>query len=260
MAGFGRALKDRVLAIFGAKNTAYTNTIDLGGSSQPTDNKATWNYGFPSKTMLPVDTTNPSAGGIPPNGKDMNGVLNSISAECYNAMNGAMANEWIAPNVWKSVDSSWSGYSAGAVVLYPTGNTATKKEFYQSVANNNLDTPSQSDKWVNISYIPTRNYMPDWNRGGITGSAPFTMPYDGWVSLRYIGAHWKEVSLYAGSRTITVGYGQARGDEYHSAMANTFICFGGTVITYSRGYQEGTRDPYSQWCEFVVQWCPFIGE
>ena len=111
-----------------------------------------------------------------------------------------------------------------------------------------------------ISYIPMRNYMPDWNRGGITGSAPFTMPYDGWVSLRYIGAHWKEVSLYAGSRTITVGYGQARGDEYHSAMANTFICFGGTVITYSRGYQEGTRDPYSEWCEFVVQWCPFIGE
>lgn len=150
MAGFGRALKDRVLAIFGAKNTAYTNTIDLGGSSQPTDNKATWNYGFPSKTMLPVDTTNPSAGGIPPNGKDMNGVLNSISAECYNAMNGAMANEWIAPNVWKSVDSSWSGYSAGAIVLYPAGNTATKKEFYQSVANNNLDTPDVSSKWVKL--------------------------------------------------------------------------------------------------------------
>ena len=151
MAGFGRALKDRVLAVFGAKNTAYTNTIDIGGTSQPTDNKATWNYGFPSKTMLPVDTTNPSAGGIPPNGKDMNGVLNSISAECYNAMNGAMANEWIAPNVWKSVDSSWGGYSAGVIVLYPAGNTATKKEFYQSVANNNLDTPSQSDKWIKVN-------------------------------------------------------------------------------------------------------------
>lgn len=260
MAGFGRALKDRVLGIFGAKNTAYTNTIGLGGESQPTDNKATWNYGFPSKTMLPVDTTNPSAGGIPPNGKDMNGVLNSISAECYNAMNGAMSNEWIAPNVWRSVDSSWSGYSAGAIVLYPAGNTSAKKEFYQSVANNNDDTPSLSDKWIKVSYVPQRNYMPDWSRGGITGSAPFTMPYDGWVSLRYNGKHWQEVSLYAGNRTITVGYGQARGNEYNSAMANTFICFGGTRITYSKGYQEGTRDPYSQWCQFVVQWCPFIGE
>ena len=166
MAGFGRALKDRVLAIFGAKNTAYTNTIDLGGSSQPTDNKATWNYGFPSKTMLPVDTTNPSAGGIPPNGKDMNGVLNSISAECYNAMNGAMANEWISPNVWKSVDSSWSGYSAGAIVLYPAGNTATKKEFYQSVANNNLDTPSQSDKWVKVTtFINPFGVFPNYSNG-----------------------------------------------------------------------------------------------
>lgn len=166
MAGFGRALKDRVLAVFGAKNTAYTNTIDIGGTSQPTDNKATWNYGFPSKTMLPVDTTNPSAGGIPPNGKDMNGVLNSISAECYNAMNGSMANEWIAPNVWKSVDSSWSGYSAGAIVLYPAGNTATKKEFYQSVANNNLDTPSQSDKWIKVNmFINPFGVFPNYSNG-----------------------------------------------------------------------------------------------
>lgn len=152
MAGFGRALKDRVLGIFGSKNTAYTNTIGLGGGSQPTDNKATWNYGFPSKTMLPVDTSNPSAGGIPPNGKDMNGVLNSISAECYNSMNGILPNEWIAPNVWKSVDSSWSGYPSGAIVLYPTGSVSesTKKKLYQSTSDNNNDTPSISTRWVEL--------------------------------------------------------------------------------------------------------------
>lgn len=150
MANFGRLLKDRVLGIFGSKNTAYTNTIGIGGSSQPADNSATWNYGFPSKTMLPVDTTNPTQGGIPPNGKDMNGVLNSISAECYNSMNGILPNEWIAPNVWKGVDSSWSGYPSGAIVLYPTGNISTKKKIYQSQSNNNNDTPSMSSKWVEL--------------------------------------------------------------------------------------------------------------
>lgn len=150
MANFGRLLKDRVLGIFGGKNTAYTNTIGIGGSSQPSDNSATWNYGFPSKTMLPVDTTNPTQGGIPPNGKDMNGVLNSISAECYNLMNGILPNEWIAPNVWKSVDSSWSGYPSGAIVLYPTGNISTKKKIYQSQSDNNNDTPSMSSKWVEL--------------------------------------------------------------------------------------------------------------
>lgn len=150
MANFGRLLKDRVLGIFGSKNTAYTNTIGIGGSSQPVDNSATWNYGFPSKTMLPVDTTNPTQGGIPPNGKDMNGVLNSISAECYNSMNGILPNEWVAPSVWKSVDSSWNGYPSGAIVLYPTGNVSTKKKLYQSTANNNNDTPSMSSKWVEL--------------------------------------------------------------------------------------------------------------
>lgn len=150
MANFGRLLKDRVLGIFGSKNTAYTNTIGIGGDSQPVDNSATWNYGFPSKTMLPVDTTNPTQGGIPPNGKDMNGVLNSISAECYNSMNGILPNEWIAPSVWKSVDSSWSGYPSGSIVLYPTGNVSTKKKLYQSTVNNNNDTPNASTKWVEL--------------------------------------------------------------------------------------------------------------
>lgn len=154
MANFGRLLKDRVLGIFGGKNTAYTNTIGIGGSSQPVDNSATWNYGFPSKTMLPVDTTNPTQGGIPPNGKDMNGVLNSISAECYNSMNGILPNEWIAPSVWKSVDPSWSGYPSGAIVLYPTGNVSTKKKLYQSQSDNNNDTPSMSSKWVELFPAP----------------------------------------------------------------------------------------------------------
>lgn len=150
MANFGRLLKDRVLGIFGSKNTAYTNTIGIGGSSQPVDNSATWNYGFPSKTMLPVDTTNPTQGGIPPNGKDMNGVLNSISAECYNSMNGILPNEWIAPSVWRSVDPSWSGYPSGAIVLYPTGNVSTEKKLYQSTVNNNLNTPDTKAGWVEL--------------------------------------------------------------------------------------------------------------
>ena len=160
MASFGRALKDRVLGIFGVKNSAYTNTIGIGGTSQPTDNSATWNYGFPSRTMTPVDTSNPTGGGIPPNGKDFNGVLNSISAECYNAMNGILPSEWISPNVWTSVDSTWDGYPVGAIVIYPAGSTSTPKKLYQSVSANNLDTPSLSYKWVELFKAPTLTIYP----------------------------------------------------------------------------------------------------
>ena len=169
MASFGRALKDRVLGIFGAKNSAYTNTIGIGGTSQPTDNSATWNYGFPSRTMTPVDTSNPTGGGIPPNGKDFNGVLNSISAECYNAMNGILPSEWISPNIWTSVDSKWGGYPVGAIVIYPTGSTSTPKKLYQSVSANNLDTPSLSNKWVELFKAPTLTIYPaDQNINGNT--------------------------------------------------------------------------------------------
>ena len=167
MANFGRALKDRVLGIFGVKNSAYTNTIGIGGTSQPTDNSATWNYGFPSRTMTPVDTSNPTGGGIPPNGKDFNGVLNSISAECYNAMNGILPSEWISPNIWTSVDSTWDGYPVGAIVIYPAGSTSTPKKLYQSVSANNLDTPSLSNKWVELFKAPTLTIYPaDQNING----------------------------------------------------------------------------------------------
>lgn len=169
MASFERDLKNRVLGIFGVKNPAYTNTIGIGGTSQPTDNSATWNYGFPSRTMNPVDTSNPTGGGIPPNGKDFNGVLNSISAECYNAMNGILPSEWIAPNIWTSVDSTWSGYPVGAIVIYPAGSTSTPKKLYQSVSANNLDIPSLSNKWVELFKAPTLTIYPaDQNINGNT--------------------------------------------------------------------------------------------
>ena len=217
MANFGRLLKDRVLGIFGGKNTAYTNTIGIGGSSQPSDNSATWNYGFPSKTMLPVDTTNPTQGGIPPNGKDMNGVLNSISAECYNSMNGILPNEWIAPRVWKSVDSSWSGYPSGAIVLYPAGETNAKKDFYQSTKNNNLETPSiSSNAWINVHPIVNPfNIFPNYGNvlnifnddGSITNwDYNYVLPdHYGWVWASTHRNIWYRSSITINGCSFSIG-------------------------------------------------------
>ena len=218
MANFGRLLKDRVLGIFGGKNTAYTNTIGIGGSSQPVDNSATWNYGFPSKTMLPVDTTNPTQGGIPPNGRDMNGVLNSISAECYNSMNGILPNEWIAPSVWRSVDPSWSGYPSGAIVLYPTGNVSTEKKLYQSKVNNNLETPSMSKAWINVHPIVNPfNIFPNYsnvlnifnNAGEITNwNYNYVLPdHYGWVWASTHNCIWSRSSITINGCTFSIGGG-----------------------------------------------------
>ena len=244
MANFGRLLKDRVLGIFGSKNTAYTNTIGIGGDSQPVDNSATWNYGFPSKTMLPVDTTNPTQRGIPPNGKDFNGILNSISAECYNAMNGILPSEWIAPNIWTSVDSAWNGYPIGAIVIYPTGSTSTPKKLYQSVSANNLDTPSLSNNWVEL--IPQKSFLPDWGSAQSTNALPFTMPFDGWITLTLNGGYGTRVGLTSNGKTIQVAWAWARGTDYNSTMTNTFMCGRGDSIFFISGGSEIT-----------LNYCPF---
>ena len=247
-ASFGRALAKRVLGAFGVKNTAYTNTIEIGGTSSPTDNKATWSYGFPSKTMMPVDTTNPSEGGIPPNGKDMNGVLNSISAECENSMNGILPNEWIAPNVWTSVDSTWKGYPQGAVVLYPTGATATKKKLYQSTVNNNLDTPSASSKWIALE---PESRFPNYSRA-VKYSIGRSDPDNGF----YINSDYLWISWYAGAQAggvdfsvngIVVG---ALSDE-----GGSLTPFGGGVFPVTRGDYVLIRKSFNGFpSDFLYYW------
>lgn len=232
MASFGRALKDRVLGIFGVKNSAYTNIIGIGGASQPTDNSATWNYGFPIRTMNPVDTTNPTSGGIPPNGKDFNGILNSISAECYNAMNGILPSEWIAPNVWTSVDSTWNGYPIGAVVIYPTGSTSVPKKLYQSVSASNLDTPSLSDKWVELFKAPTLTIYPaDQNINGNTNCWIREYP-DGFIMQ---GGTWVNTHIPAGIANVNLIKSYKR------------IQMGATATSVSFVTRDGDNDPATEY-------------
>lgn len=230
MASFGRALKDRVLGIFGVKNPAYTNTIGIGGTSQPTDNSATWNYGFPSRTMTPVDTSNPTGGGIPPNGKDFNGVLNSISAECYNAMNGILPSEWISPNVWTSVDSTWDGYPVGAIVIYPAGSTSTPKKLYQSVSANNLDTPSLSNKWVELFKAPTLTIYPaDQNINGNTNCWIREYP-DGFIMQ---GGTWVD-NIVSGNAKVNL------------IKSYKHIQMGATATSVSAVTRNGDNDPAAE--------------
>ena len=227
-AAFGRALAKRVLSAFGVQNTAYTNPIDIGGTSSPTDNKATWSYGFPSKTMMPVDTTNPSQGGIPPNGKDMNGVLNSISAECENSMNGILPNEWIAPNVWTSVDSSWKGYPQGAVVLYPTGATASRKKLYQSTANNNLDTPSSSSKWIALE--PSSRF-PNYSRAAKYSISRYDKDKGFFIDSDYLWISWYAMAQAGGVDFSVNGVGVGAVSDEGGELAP----LGGGIFPVTRG-------------------------
>ncbi|MCC8367541.1 hypothetical protein J8V57_14895 [Xenorhabdus sp. PB61.4] len=50
------------------------DAIPANHKSDLPSQKATWDTGFPQITMMPV-----TAGGLPPSGRDFNGILNQIS-------------------------------------------------------------------------------------------------------------------------------------------------------------------------------------
>ena len=105
----------------------YKNVIAaIRGNSTPS-NAATYQDGFGEATFKPVSSENDS--GIPPRGGDVNGILNDLSTPIYRAQMGLPINTWDA-----SIASQ--GYPKGAIVIYPNGDSISKKT-YISLQNNN---------------------------------------------------------------------------------------------------------------------------
>jgi hypothetical protein len=111
--------------------TIPTDPVTPSGSDAP----ASLTEGFPPECFLPE-----SSGGIPPNGKDFNGILNQITAMC----------RWLAaggPAVYNSAfATAIGGYPKGAR-LTSTSNPGLE---WISTADNNLTDPGggSAANWV----------------------------------------------------------------------------------------------------------------
>jgi len=105
-----------------------------------TEGAASLDQGFPAITFTP-----PGAGGIPPNGKDFNGIFNQTSAW----------NWWQAAGGPVGYDATFSsengGYPKGAVLCASTPGWA-----WQSTADNNTSNPDAGGaNWTLIQYDTT---------------------------------------------------------------------------------------------------------
>lgn len=114
----------------GTKNTIPTAPTGTG--------KASFTEGFPAVTMLPL-----TAGGIPPEGKDFNGILFDITSHTI----------WVNAGGQYQFDAALStaigGYPAGMVLQ----NNAGTASYVSAVANNTTDfntTPSS----IGILWLP----------------------------------------------------------------------------------------------------------
>lgn len=131
----------RILKAFGLNGPKNTIPTD---SSTSTDNNgvATFDKGFPPITMQPL-----SAGGIPPSGKDMNGILYALS----------LKEQWADAGMSYPFNSDFataiSGYPKGAVLL----------------------NSQQSGKWLNLT------------DGNSTSPESLTGASTGWVPLDNYG-------------------------------------------------------------------------
>lgn len=105
------------------------------GPSDPKQN-ASWEKGFPISTMTAI-----SAGGIPPEGPDMNGVLNAISEHTV-FVGGGGQYKWSAAYV-----AAKGGYAKGSVIQSDDGLVSYVSTIDVNSSNFNTDPSSIGVSW-----------------------------------------------------------------------------------------------------------------
>lgn len=130
----------RIVKAFGVNGLKNTIPVD---SSTTTDNNgvATFDKGFPPITMQPL-----SAGGIPPSGKDMNGVLYSTTLQ-QQWQNAGMTYPFS-----QEFSDVVSGYPKGAIV---PSSAYTGQWLNLNEANG---TPPESPTGASTGWVPINNY------------------------------------------------------------------------------------------------------
>lgn len=126
--------------------------------------------GFPPETFTPV-----GSGGVPPNGKDFNGLLNQATAWC----------RWQAAGGAAMFDSTFAT-AIGGYPKYAVLASTTPGRFWQSTTENNTTDPDGGSPsgWVAIATAPSGNdnilYHPDgkleqWGVASATSTSEITV-------------------------------------------------------------------------------------
>lgn len=129
---------DLILTPFG-ENADPSTIRTIPETVSPSDPKqnASWSKGFPIATMTAI-----SAGGVPPEGKDLNGVLNAISEHTVFTEGGGQykwSDEYVAAK---------GGYAKGAVIQSDAGDFSYVSAVDGNTTNFNNTPSSIGDKWT----------------------------------------------------------------------------------------------------------------
>ncbi|EPK3281489.1 hypothetical protein I9753_001202 [Serratia marcescens] len=138
--------KPRQIAVPFASGTADKNTIPNNATQETKEKgKAAYDSGFPPLTMKAI-----AAGGIPPHGKDFNGLLNDITAAIRFSQAGGQYT------FDSAFASSIGGYPRGAMVLSSDGS----KIWWNTFDSNTTDPDGTSAAgWKNLLADPNGLFL-----------------------------------------------------------------------------------------------------
>lgn len=138
-------------------DSGQKNTIPTASQAAVTLGAASYADGFPAITL-----TSARNGGVPPSGKDFNGILNAIT----NAIRWGNAGGQYSYNAAFATDAKVGGYPSGAVLMRADGTG-----HWINTADNNQSDPDASDG-TSANWVPGYNYgptlLPDQTGGTIT--------------------------------------------------------------------------------------------
>jgi hypothetical protein len=206
-------------AASGGKNTIPT-------ASNPTPGGASLADGFP-----PLTRTDPTAGGKPPSGLDMNGILNAISAitRWSNAGGGYAYDSSFA------TDSNVLGYPKGATVLSSDGLGAWKN----LTDNNQVDPEGANTGWIpaaqwgnqaisvsgsniTLTYLQANKYSITLS-GTLTSNINLVFP-------AWAGVEWLVVANFTGAFAVTCKTASGAGVAVSASTNTTIYCDGTNII------------------------------
>lgn len=177
-------------------------------------NAASLSLGFPPNTFAAI-----GAGGSPQDGRDVNGILNQLSAWA----------QWMGvggPAPWSStISSAAGGYPLGAIVL---SGTVTGR-IYQSQVNANVTNPDTGGAgWailVDKAATPADMIAGTSNETVVTPAQLATAGYDRVIAQSLIAN--------GGFRVFASGYKECWGTQTFSANGSTTINYPVTFTSFS---------------------------
>ena len=197
--------KPKNLTVPFASGGAY-NAIPTDSQVTVSPGKASYTDGFPPATRTPR-----AAGGIPPDGLDMNGILHDLS-------NAVMYQQAFGIMPWDSDFASVTGYPKNAIVSY-------NGLLYQSLNDDNKALPTNATAWSGIKSVTP---MATANDNQVATMAALQTAINGVKGSASLAANGWEIMPSGlirqwGSRSVS-GSG-ARSDSFNFPIAFTSAVF-----------------------------------